>query len=417
MLRSLRPLNQLFRRESAEQKAVTLTDPAAWELFGVTTTTAGPAIGPSSAMKVPAVACAVTLLSTACGTLPAKLYTASPKGKRTATKHPSYALAHDWANDWTAAGELRQQLTRDALLNDKGGFAYVNRVDGRPVELLRLDPASVQMMQDDATGEPVYLVGEHGKQRRYGWRDVLHLQAPGGTSPISRAREAIALALVLEQHAARLFGNGARPNALLYNDSKFGEAGATVIKNIRAAWRATFGAGQSDAPLILDSGWKYQQLALTSTDAQFEELRRFQIEEIARAFNVPPTMLFELTRGTWSNVEQLALQFLTFSLRPWLEAWQAAYVRVLIAPEDRAGYFIEFVTDDLLTADFAARATAYAQYRAMGAMTANEVRAGLNLPPHKDGDTLDNPNITPAKSTTVSHSAANDNADRREDAA
>ena len=102
-------------------------------------------------------------------------------------------------------------------------------------------------------------------------------------------------------------------------------------------------------------------------------------------------MLMELSRGTWSNSEQMGRQFLTMTLRPWLKRWQAAYARVLLKPEERATAYVEALTDDLLTIDHAARATAYSQYRAMGAMTANEVRAGLNLTPHTNGNELVNP--------------------------
>jgi HK97 family phage portal protein len=408
----LRPLSYIkgifSRSETIEKKDLTLADPAAWELFGAVETIAGPAIGPVSAMKVPAVSAAVTLISTAAGTLPAKLYRNGDEGKHADRKHPAYALVHGWANEWTSAGDLRLQLTRDALLNDKGGFAYVNRVEGRPVELLRLDPCSVSVMMDDETGEPVYLVGEKRKQKRYAWRDVLHLQAPGGGSPVTRAREAIALALVLEQHAARLFSRGGRPSGVLKFPRMLGDETA---KRIGASWHAAHAGEASGRTAILEEGGDFTPLAFNSVDNQFLEMRLLQIQEIARAFNIPPTMLFELSRGTWSNTEEMARAFRVFYLRPWLEAWQAAYARVLISPEERDELFFEFVTDDLLTADSSRRAEAYAKYRAMGAMTANEVRAGLNLPPHKDGDRLDNPNITPGKA------AANDNAAEQEDAA
>ena len=143
-------------------------------------------------------------------------------------------------------------------------------------------------------------------------------------------------------------------------------------------------------------------------------MRRFQIEDIARAFRVPPHLLFELSRATLNNSEEMGQMFLTFSLRPWLDAWEWALARVVLTPQERTdGFYVEFVVDDLLTANAATRATTYAQYRAMGAMTANEVRSGLNLPPIDGGDTLANPNITPgappandnSKTETVSDSA------------
>ena len=150
---------------------------------------------------------------------------------------------------------------------------------------------------------------------------------------------------------------------------------------------------------------EYQALTMSSVDAQFAEMRRFQTEEIARAFRVPPTMLFDLERGTWSNTEEMGHQFLTYTLRPWLDAWEWAYARVLLTAEERTDRYFEFVTDDLLAVSFAQRATSYGQYRSMGAMTANEVRAGLNLPPLPGGDTLSNPYTT----TSAPPAAENDN--------
>lgn len=160
------------------------------------------------------------------------------------------------------------------------------------------------------------------------------------------------------------------------------------------SWFSTHSGRNAGGTAILDEGMDYQQLSMTLADSQFAENRLEQIREIARVFRVPPTMLFELTRGTWSNTEEMARQFYTVTLKPWLTSWAWAYARVLLTPEERRDLYVEFVTDDLLTTNAAARAAAYGQYRSMGAMTANEVRSGLNLPPHAEGDTLQNPYIT-----------------------
>lgn len=380
-----------FKADGPAPEPVTLTDPLAALLFSSLPTHSNIAVTPKSAMSVPAVSSAVELIATAAGTLPVKLFARDAQGREADRDHPAFRLAHDEANDWTSAGELRTQLTRDALLNDRGGFAIANRVEDRVVEFIRIDPLAVTPKLDDATREPFYLVREGKRQLRYAYRDVLHVQAFGGEAPISRARNAIALAMSLEQHAAKLFANGARPSGLLSAEKPLGD---TALKNIIAMWQATHGGENTGRPAILPDGMKWQSLALNSVDAQFEQMRRFQTEEIARAFRTPPTMLFDLTRATWSNTEEMAQQFLTLTLRPWLRAWEWAYARVLLKPDERASRFFEFVTDDLLTVSFEARATSYGQYRSMGVLTANEVRAGLNRPPIAGGDTLQNPYTT-----------------------
>ena len=381
------------------RKSISLTDTLAYELFGASPTISGPSITPATALRVPAVLSAVVLITGAIGSLPAKVFAVDDNGKRAAKEHPAYRLVHDEANDWTSAGQLRALLTADALLHDHG-FALANRVNGRVVEFIRLDPKTVTIKYDDASGEPFYVQQlPNARTRTYPFQDILHISAPLDLSPIKAGREAIALAVVLEACAARLFNSGARPSSVFTNEkNKDSPAGAKEVKNIKAAYRAATASGNFSEPLFLDGGWGHSQQIFSTVDPQFAAMRAEQVVEIGRLFRTPPTMLFDLTHGTLANTEQMGQQFLTLTLRPWLDAWQWAYSRCLLAPEERtAGFYIEFIVDDLLKADFATRATAYAQYRAMGAMTANEVRSGLNLPGIEGGDTLDNPNITPGK--------------------
>ncbi|MYZ46470.1 phage portal protein [Propylenella binzhouense] len=361
------------------------------ELFGVSPSIAGPSVNPTTAVRVPAVAAAVGLISSTCGTLPAKVFMRSEDGgKEPDPSHPAYALIHDDANDWTSAAQFREALTRDALLHG-GGFAFANIVNGRVVELLRLDPTRVQVLADMATGEPVYRVTEGRGHRDLDRRTVLHLPAPGGVAPIATAREAIGLALTLEQHAARLFANGARPSGIVSFPGNLSAEGATRAKT---AWQAAHGGDKSGSTAVLDGGASFQSLALTSVDAQFAEMRQFQLGEIARAFRVPPVFLADYSRATWGNSEEMGRQLVTYTLLPWLRAWEAAYRRVLLTPEERDTYSVEFVVDDLLRGDTKTRAEAYTKLRASGSVTANEVRRWENLPAHPDGDTLASPYTT-----------------------
>ena len=390
-------LHGLLRKADIEPTApapVSLTDPLSAWLLGAIPTHSNVSVNPKSAMQVPAVSSAVELIAESVGTLPVKLFVRNAKGKEADPAHPAFRLAHDESNDWTSAAELRTQLTHDALLHDHGGFALANRVNGRVVEFIRLEPTSVEPKTDDSTGEPYYLIKQGRRNVRHEYCDVLHMQAFGGSAPINRARNAIALAIDLERHAAKLFANGARPSGILSSDNDLKD---TTLKNIMDMWTATHGgAANSGKPAILPNGMKWQALALSSVDAQFLEQCRFQNEQIARAFRVPPTMLFDLERGTWSNTEEMRQQFLEQTLRPWLDAWEWAYARVLLTAEERSERFFEFITDDLMTVNHAARAEIYGKYVAMRAMTPNEVRAGLNLAPLPGGDELANPYTTSA---------------------
>lgn len=374
-----------------EEKAITLTDPDALTLFGAIPTTSGISIGPGNALRVPAVACAVSLISETIGSLPAKLYDRSTKA--TLHDHPAYRLVHDEANEWTSAAQFREDLTCDALLHGAGHAQVIRLDDDTPFELHRLEPGKVQMNYEP-DGEPYYLISTDNGQVRKSYHDVLRIECFGGVSPITLGREAIALALSFESHIGGVFANGGRPSGVIKAKKSLD---AEAKKKLADSWFSTHGGKNTGGTALLDEEMEYQQLSMTLADTQFAENRLEQIREIARVFRVPPTMLFELSRGTWANTEEMFRQFHSVTLKPWLTDWAWAYARVLLTPDERTDTYIEFVTDDLLTTDTAARATSYGQYRSMGVMTANEVRAGLNLPPLKDGNTLENPYTTTNK--------------------
>lgn len=383
-------LARIVGRGASEQKSIRLTDPEALALFGVIPASSGFTMTAETALRVPAVRRAVSLIAEAVATLPFKTY---GEGRELAKDHQAYGLVHDWANDWTSAEQLREQLTADALLTGNG-FAHVIRNGmGRPVELHRMDPGAVAI-EHDAFGEPSFRVRlTDGGTAVLRHQDVLHIQALRGVSPILLAREAIALALAAEAHLGGFFKNGGRPSGVILHPNKLE---AESLKKLAKSWALSTGGEQAGSTAILDEGMQFKEVAVKLADAEFSEVRREQVREIARAFNVPPALLYELSRGTWSNFEQSHRDFLTGTLRPWIARWQAAYSRVLLATEERGAFYIEATPDDLLSVEFAARATAYSQYRAMGAMTANEVRAGLNLPPMAEGDVLQNPFTTTA---------------------
>jgi HK97 family phage portal protein len=358
------------------------------ELVGGIPTASNIEVSAASALRVPAVSCAVGIISEKIGDLPAKLYKQGTK--ETAREHPAYKLIHDEANPFTSAAQLRRDLTLDALLRGNG-YALVNRPRDTPLELNRIDPSRVQNWYED-DGTPFYKVAtDRGRHVRVEYFDMLHIQPIGGTSPIVLGREAIGLAIAFERHIAGLFANGGRPSGIIMDPK---QVDAEKAKEISQSWFDTHSGGNAGGTAILDSGRTYQSLSTTLADAQFYENKLEQVREIARVFRIPPTMLYELTRGTWSNTEEMARQFYAMTLQPWSTSWAWAYARCLLTPEERTHFYIKFVTDDLLTTDFAKKATALGQYRSMGAMTANDVRAKLDMPAHPEGDSLSNPHIT-----------------------
>ncbi|TPW26381.1 phage portal protein [Pararhizobium mangrovi] len=378
-----------------EVKSAPAAQPNGWplDLFSAPTIS-GPSVTSTTALRVPAVLHAVRLISENVGSLPVKVYRHNGDGKDQDKTHPAYRLVHGRANEWTSAGDLRMAMTLDALTTGHG-YALVTRYpDGRPFELHRLDPSRVTRLQDEFTGAPIYRLNlSDGGQHDYGFRDVLHVSAFAGVAPITLGREAIGVAMTLEKHAAQFFGSGARPAAVISREKDAGELGETAVRNVMAAYRRASDSGFK-TPLLLDQGMSYEQASFASTDAQFLEHRVEQINEISRLFGVPPHLLFNLDRATWSNAEQLFESFVTLALRPWLDRWQDAYATVLLDDEEHDDVFIEFVVDDLARADIAGRTDAFGKLIAARVMTPNEARGAMNLPPRDGGDELANPYTT-----------------------
>lgn len=377
-----------------DQKALSLTDPGISEIFGTIPTSSGVAVNASTILRVPAALQAVRLIAETLGSLPCKLYRETETGKEPAKDHGAYRLAHNRANGWTAAGQLRVDLTTDALLHGAGYGQIVRLGDGRPAEIHRLAPGSVQRHTED-DGEPYYIVTDTARRQvRLSYRDVLYVPSFGTVSPVSLGREAIGVAVLLERHAAQFFGSGTRPSGIITNEKpQGGEAGSKAIAGILKSYRQWRSEGNGD-PLVMDAGWKFDQPTMKSTDAQFLEHRLEQVNEIARIFGVPPHMLFQLSRATWSNAEQMGASFLQLCLRPWLDRWQDAYHTALLSDDEQDNLYFEFVIDDLQRADAAGRADIFGKLVAMRAMTPNEVRAAMNLPALPGGDELANPYTT-----------------------
>ena len=358
-------------------------------LAGGAMTDAGVSVSTEGALRVPAVSAAVRAISEAAMTLPARVVRQAPGEPATdLADHPISALISTGVNEWTGWAPFVRDLVIDALCCDEGGLAWVNRVGGRVRELIayRRGMIAVEYLE---TGEPRYRV--NGRATPLG--DVVHVRPPFGRSPLSLAREAIGRVAVMEHHAAKLFANGARPGGVL---AVPGQLSAETAVRIAKSWNEALRGDNVGKTAVLEEGTKFEQLAFNSVDAQFAELRTFELQEIARAFRVPPHILFDLGRATWSNSEQLGLEFLTYALEPWLQVLEDALRRALFTDDERPTHRIVFDRDDLTRADLGARAAAYSSLISARVINPNEARAWEGLPPYSGGEQFANPNITTA---------------------
>lgn len=400
MFQFLRNRQTATTAETPTGEVRSLADPSTWllDLFGATPAQSGVSVTPQSAMRCTTVRACVEAIAEAIGGLPLHVYQRDGEARERATDHPVYPLLAEAANDWTPSTLFREQITRDALLHGNG-FAFINRRDGQPVELIRLTPTAVSVELDSITGEPRYKLSDGKQHRILDRRDVLHIAAPSidgvsGASPVQQCREAIGVNLTIEGHVARLFGLGARPAGVLTHP---GRIGPEVGKRVMQSWQAAHGGSASGGTALLEEGMGWQALTLNSVDAQTLELWQHSILEICRAFRVPPHMVFELGRATWGNAAEMGSSFLRFTLDRWIKAWQGEVRLKLIEPQDRQTYYAEFLTDDLLRTDLAARATAYSTLIAARVLNPNEVRAMENRAPYEGGNQFINPNTTRAK--------------------
>jgi HK97 family phage portal protein len=384
-----------FLRKLFEQKTLDLS--SAWALVDLGQTAAsGIHVSPEVSLRCPAVRGAVAVLAESVAQLPLILYRRGKDGsKERAIEHSLYEILHDQVNDWTSAFEFRQQMMVDLLLFGNA-FAHIgrSRASGAIVELVRLPPRAVQVDRDDVTQEPTYWV-QDPIRRQIDRADILHLPALGGESPVMLAREAIGLYLSMERHQGLLFGNSCRPAGVLKLKGRIPPATLERLQqDFAQKWGGLAGSGRT---MILEDDATFEPVTFSSVDLQMIELRRYQVAEIARALRIPLHLLGDWERATWSNAETAGLQFVSFTLMPWIKLWEGAIRRALLSPAERQTYYCEFLIDDLVRADIAARFEAYAKAATNGLFTINEIRGLENRAPLPGGDDLRVPmNTEPA---------------------
>jgi HK97 family phage portal protein len=391
-----------LRSKFVEKKALDIN--SAWALIDLGRATAsGFHVSPETALRCPAVRGAVAVLAESISQLPLVLYERGADGsKERAVDHPLYEILHDQPNDWTSSVELRRDLQADLILHGNG-YAFINRsrASGQVVELVRIPPTAVQVEVDELSQEPIYHVTDRaGVRRPVDRADLLHLRALSsdgylGRSPLMDCKEAIALSLAMEAHQAKLFANGARPAGLLRIKGRLNpQTLERLQQDFSEKWNGLAGSGKT---MILEEDSSFEPVTFTSVEIQHLELRKHQVAEIARALRIPLHLLGDWERATWSNAETAGLQFVSFTLMPWLKLWEGAIRRALLSPEERRRFFVEFLVDDLVRADIAARFEAYGKAATNGLFTINEIRGLENRPPLPGGDDLRVPmNTEPA---------------------
>jgi HK97 family phage portal protein len=387
-------VRKLFQPET--KSGVSSPEDWLFEAFGAQPSAAGINVSPATAIKCAPVRAAITVISENIASLPVHLYRKGANGERDrVNNHPVEKLLSGTANEFTASNTLRENMTAEALLLH-GAFAFVGRnSEGKPVELFQL-PASTVTVESDAFTGPRYKVAEeNGKSREIPRANILHLPSPSlsGKGLIHDARDIVGLSLVLERYASKLFANAARPSGVL---SLKGNATPDALLKAKTAWTAAHAGDKAGGTAVIPGDAEWSPMTMTSTDAQFLELRTFSINEVARYWNISPLFLQEFGRQTWGNAEQSKSNLLSVTLLPWIRRWEAALNLTLLTDEERAaGFYIEVMTEGFVAADYAAKTEGINKLIASRVINPNEARAMMNLPLYAGGDQFINPNVTP----------------------
>ena len=350
--------------------------------------TSGKPVNERSAMQMTAVYSCVRILAEAIAGLPLHLYRYNENGsKEKAIDHPLYRLLHDEPNPEMSSFVFRETLMTHLLLWGNAYAQIIRNGKGEVIALYPLMPNKMTVDRDEngqlyytyqrASEEAHTMEGTSVRLKPY---DVLHIPGLGfdglvGYSPIAMAKNAIGMAIACEEFGAKFFANGAAPSGVLEHPGTLKDP-----KRVRDAWQSQFGGSSNSGKVaVLEEGMKYTPISISPEQAQFLETRKFQINEIARIFRVPPHMVGDLEKSSFSSIEQQSLEFVKYTLDPWVIRWEQSMQRALFTTDEKSEFFIKFNLEGLLRGDYQSRMNGYAIARQNGWMSTNDIRELENL--------------------------------------
>ena len=402
----------LFSRSNKKAKNVTIGNKG----FYLGRSNSGKIVTERSSMQVTAVYACVRVLAEAVASLPLHLYRADDTTKVKATDNNLYFLLHDEPNPEMTSYTFRETMMTNLLLYGNAYAQIVRNLRGDIVGIYPLQSKRMTVGRTDDTKQIYYSYWRGAEEATPTAEEsvilppseILHIPALGfdgliGYSPIAMAKNAIGMSLACEEFGAKFFENGATPSAVLEHPGTIKDA-----EKLRQSWSQAFGgSANSHKVAVLEEGLKYTPISINPSEAQFLETRKFQIDEIARIFRVPPHMIGDLDHSTFSNIEQQSLEFVTYTLQPWLVRWEQAMKRSLLTSEQKKDMYFNFNVDGLLRGDYQSRMSGYATGISNGFMSPNDVRRLENMdliPPEKGGDTyMVNGSMTPLEATGAAY--------------
>lgn len=374
---------RLFR-SSPENPSTSLSNPAAWltGLFGTSKT--GVQVSEDNALTFSAVYAAVRIISETIASIPLNVYQADGETRVKALGHPVQDLLAKAPNSVSSTFTFREAMASNLVLHGNAYAKIEMNAAGRPTALIPLNPMKVEVKVVD--GEKVYVFDKKHTYLDYEMLHFVGLSFNGltGKSPLSMAREAVAIGLAAQEYGARFYSNGANAGGVI---TAPGRLNTEVVKRLRESWnRAQSGNSNSHSTAILEEGMKYEKIGLDPEAAQFLQSRKFQVNEIARIFRIPPSYLADLENSsTRANTEQQAIQFVRDCITPYVRRMEVELNRKLFR-EDEPNLYAYFTMEGLMRGDQKARYEAYATARQWGWLSVNDIRDLENLNPVEGGD-------------------------------
>ncbi len=328
----------------------------------------------NEATKISAVYACVNLLSQTIGTLPFALYEKTPKGAQKASSHELNRLVEIAPNEKMNAVAFLQALVYNTLLYGNGFIEPIRARSGKILELKLIKSKNVYINTDLERYE---VSSDKGKTRIYKYNELVNVMfQPSdngikGLTPISACQASLKLSNALDANANALFKNGAMPSGALEFPQQLSDEQYLKLSN---AMNRDYNGNNAHATMILDAGAKFHPISMSNAEAQFLELKNFQIADIARIFRVPPHLIGDLSRATFNNAEQLKITFADSTIRPLCECIEASFNHRLLSPHEQSKFYFKFNLSGILRGDVKTRFEAYNLGRNMGVYSANDIR-------------------------------------------
>ncbi|GAB5100505.1 phage portal protein [Caballeronia sp. HLA56] len=381
-----------FSKQLLSRLGSSQSGPGGWvsALLGSMRSESGQTVTTTSALSLTVLQNCVSLLAESVAQLPIELYARSGDDRTPAVDHPLYSILKHQPNTWQTPFEFEEQ-SQLALALRGNSFSYVERDRcGVVCGLYPLNDRTVLIQRSPEAPEPFYCVPGIGTlpQRLVHHVRWMSLDSYTGLSPIMLHANAIGHAQAVQQYAGKSFMNGTALSGVIERPSTSAPLkDQASVDRITDGWNAKFGgSGNAKKVALLQEGMTFRPLSMTNVDAALIDALRLSALDIARIYKIPAHMVNELERATFSNIEHQEIQFVIYTLLPWVKRHEQAKTRDLLLPSERKQYFIEYNLSGLLRGDQGSRYAAYAVGRQWGWLSINDIRRLENMPPVNGGD-------------------------------